>query len=290
MNSFIFHFATGNSLYTGIFLLLLAVLIACLRRPRWWRWAAHLLAIIGVLFIWLSASPTPRLLYWLLLLTLAAWLLFDRRSRRFGFPLRLCLVAVPLAMCLLEYPHRFMPPLPSRQHRHIYVLGDSITAGYDHTDPWPVLLQRRSGVATTSLARVGSTLTDGLQQADRIPPGDALVIVELGGIDMLDFVPAATFAADYERLLQRLSADGRTLVLIELPLAPLYEEYGRIQRRLALRYGAVLVPKRYFAAVLCTRDPGSDGLHISTLGATHMADTMRDLLAPLLVASTQPAR
>ena len=70
--------------------------------------------------------------------------------------------------------------------------------------------------------------------------------------------------------------------MLELPLPPTYEEWGRVQRALAYKHGVVLIPKRYFAGVLGTRDATADGLHLSASGADAMGDMVYEVLGEIL--------
>jgi acyl-CoA thioesterase-1 len=71
-----------------------------------------------------------------------------------------------------------------------------------------------------------------------------------------------------------LAKGGRAFVvmMLELPLPPLYNRFGEIQRRLARRYEVVLIPKRYFASVLIGEEATLDGLHLSPAGHKKMAE------------------
>ena len=86
--------------------------------------------------------------------------------------------------------------------------------------------------------------------------------------------------ADFERDLKKLIATsmrpGRILVMFELPLLPHRIGYGRAQRRLAEKYGVILIPKRRFVSVL--RAGTSDGLHLSPEGARAMAGLVARVL------------
>jgi hypothetical protein len=87
-----------------------------------------------------------------------------------------------------------------------------------------------------------------------------------------------------ELLLKRLAAQGRTVVMFELPLLPNRISYGRIQRRLASKYGVWLIPKRCFAAVLGDANATLNGLHLSQEGARQMALLVERVLSPVLKA------
>lgn len=59
--------------------------------------------------------------------------------------------------------------------------------------------------------------------------------------------------------------------MFELPLPPLGFAYGRIQRRLARRYGVRLIPKRHLSGLLFNEVTTLDGLHLSEEGHRRMA-------------------
>ena len=73
--------------------------------------------------------------------------------------------------------------------------------------------------------------------------------------------------------------------MFELPLLPHKVAYGQIQRRLASKYNVALIPKHYFTEVLGDANATSDGLHLSTAGARHMAVLVAKVLAPVLKPS-----
>jgi hypothetical protein len=94
-------------------------------------------------------------------------------------------------------------------------------------------------------------------------------------------VPCVEFEARLDKLLAACIGRDRTLIMFELPLLPHRIAYGRIQRRLADKYGVQLIPKRFFIEVL--RSGTSDGLHLSPAGARHMAALVDVLLDPVLL-------
>ena len=118
--------------------------------------------------------------------------------------------------------------------------------------------------------------------AAQITPGDHLVLIEIGGNDLLSGVSSAEFGRNLELLLSKLAVPGRTMVMFELPLLPNAIAYGRIQRRLASNYGVWLIPKHYFVEVIGGANATLDGLHLSQNGARQMALLMAKVLSPML--------
>jgi len=195
--------------------------------------------------------------------------------------------AILLAMLLVltgsEFGHRRMPKFQGVPAAHLVVIGDSISAGIDsHTPTWPTLVQRETGIPVKNLSQPGATVADARGMAARVIPQDAVVLIEIGGNDLLSGVPSDAFGRALDCLLGGLAAPQRTLVMFELPLLPHWISYGRIQRQVASRYGVLLIPKRYFAQVLSGANATSDGLHLSATGAERMAAFVTQTLSGVL--------
>jgi acyl-CoA thioesterase I len=122
----------------------------------------------------------------------------------------------------------------------------------------------------------------GLTMAEKLTPEDHVVLIEIGGNDLLEDVPSEEFGKALDALLSKGSASGRTVVMFELPLFPHMIAYGRIQRGLAAKYGVWLIPKRFFAEVIGGAYATSDGLHLSDEGTCRMAALVARALSPVL--------
>ena len=198
------------------------------------------------------------------------------------------LLMLVLALPAEEFRHRRMPVIEGEPIDHLVVIGDSISAGLDaRVAPWPVVMQRVTGVQVKNLSRPGATITDGLALADGVTHEDCLVLIELGGNDLIAGEPSEGFALGLEALLAKLAVPGRTVVMFELPLLPHRIAYGQIQQRLAAKYGIPLIPKRYLARVISGKDATSDGLHLTDIGARRMALVVTEALSPVLRAQLE---
>jgi acyl-CoA thioesterase-1 len=267
--------------------------------PPNWRVARGLVmvtALAGGGLAVLSSTPSPIGLYVLWLGAVVAWLgcsWFQRTARkRLGWGLRSSVVALSVVAVLVEWPHQTAPRLPRAGFEKLYVIGDSISAGIqspgEHT--WPQLFGERRGVNVVNLAVSGATSRSALVRASAVNDASAVVLVEIGGNDLLTGIPAAQFERDLGTLLTALRAPKRLIVMTELPLPPFCNAYGAVQRRVARAQGAVLIPKRYFARVLSVRQATLDGLHLSPAGHGLMADAMWSVLAGLFSAAPPTGR
>jgi acyl-CoA thioesterase-1 len=143
------------------------------------------------------------------------------------------------------------------------VVGDSLAAG---PGAWPDAYAAAGGCAVSNVARPGAPLSEGLRQLERVPNAGGIALVELGGHDLLRNSPHDRFAQDLDTLLVALQSRGCQVVLLELPLLPFQNGYGRVQRRLAEARGAALVPRRVLATALTLPGHTTDGLHLSARG------------------------
>lgn len=142
--------------------------------------------------------------------------------------------------------------------RRILAFGDSLLAGYglengeSYPDRMEQALRARGVNARIANAGVsGDTTAAGLQRLDFTLKSQAakpeLVIISLGGNDMLRSLPPAETRANLEAILKRLQAEKIPVVLLGMLAAPnlgraYAEGFNPIYPQLASRYGAVLVP------------------------------------------------
>jgi acyl-CoA thioesterase I len=287
MSPLILYFASGDSLYAGAALLLLAVVGAPFLRQNWRRLLRSLATWLGIAMIVMASPPFPLWVDISFIVLLVLWLFSEDRHRSAWTVVRR-VSSVLLLVWLLIFPaaelsRRNMKPIAGISADHLVVIGDSISAGIGNgVLPWPVLMQRQTDVPVKNVSRPGAGVADAQLIASEVQPDDNLILVEIGGNDLLSDAPASKLFQDLDSFLLRLSRPGRTIVMFELPLLPYKVEYGRIQRRLAAHYGVFLIPKHYFAAVIAGSDATSDGLHLSETGARRMAALVENILSPVL--------
>ncbi len=202
--------------------------------------------------------------------------------------LRSCLAGLALAGAAAEAIH-FQSPSRLPAVQTLSVVGDSITAGLnDGEDTWPRKVARQAGIQVLDASQPGATLKSALRQVELLNPLDAdLLVLEIGGNDLLEGLPVDVFDRDLDRLLLACQKPGRQTIMFELPLPPLSTRYGAAQRRHARRYGVPLIPRRQFLGVLTASGATVDGIHLSKTGQGRLANLMQNLLN--LPASSSPA-
>jgi len=292
MNPVALHLASGASAFSGAVLLILGAGVSAWCRGRWTKSFRALLVWLGLVLMIASATPWPAWLYVLLGAASLGWFLAEEapRVRRATGVLgpRVILIGMATLMAGVELPHTFPPEIPPLPGGHLYVIGDSISTGIGSGyPPWPDVFAAQHSLPVTSLAAAGATVADAMSRTAQVKAPHAVVLVELGGNDLLSGLPSRVFARDLEALLGSLRQPGRTIAMMELPLFPFQSDYGRVQRTLARRFNVYLIPKRYLARVLGTQGATTDGLHLSEAGTQAMADTVYSILGSALSRPTQ---
>lgn len=197
-------------------------------------------------------------------------------------PATLPVVAFTLAAVGWELSWQFPPGGAKEMFRQagkpdlrtrLVVIGDSLSAEdfTDGGDPWPTLLAREHAIEVVNLAFSGAKAGSAAKRVTAEDVAGAVVLLEIGGNDLLGGTTPEGFERDLDSLLTKVCSGPRMVVMLELPLPPLYNRFGEIQRRLARRHNVVLIPKRYFASVLIGEEATLDGLHLSRSGHRKMA-------------------
>jgi acyl-CoA thioesterase-1 len=174
------------------------------------------------------------------------------------------------------------PPVVSATGRpKLYIVGDSIAAGVGtREETWPHILARTRSVEVEDLSRAGADVWTAAAQLTRLPADGGLVLMEIGGNDLLGTSSAAEFEQGLDRLLDQVCVPGRVVVMFELPLPPFCNGFGLAQRRLAAKYGVPLIPKRILMAVLTGDAATLDSIHLTAAGHERMADAVWGVVRP----------
>jgi acyl-CoA thioesterase I len=289
MNPVALYFASGESLYAGVAILMLTIVVSPLLERQWLLRLRSVVAWLAVALIVTACVPFAWIVDASFLGLFATWFILSK-NRTTGKTLArvrggagAALFMLAFVLSLLEFSRRTMPLITGVPSDHLVVIGDSISSGIDpRVSSWPVVMQESTGVPVKNLARPGAQAMDGEAMASQIKPEDRIVIVEIGGNDLLLGTPSKEFAQSLDATLSKLASPGRTVAMFELPLLPNKIAYGQIQRRLAAKYGVFLIPKRYFANVISGADATSDGLHLSDVGARRMATFVAQALSHVL--------
>lgn len=279
----LYHLYSGHLWFSALasFVVVVALgLGGAFDRSRVMQSAARITALLALALAAFSATPAPAWIAVPGVLSAGIHLVASRDAATRGWKVA-GVVAVALALVAIAWESRFHIGGGELQRPvRIVVLGDSLSSGgFGETRPWPVVLGASAEIDVVNLARPGDTVPLALEgQVPGVGPAvdRELVIVELGGNDMLEGVPAQRFEQDLESLSGRLASDGREVLMFELPLLPGAWGYGAAQRRVAARYGIHLVPKRVLAEVLLEPASTFDGLHLTQSGHDALASAVKE--------------
>ncbi len=202
---------------------------------------------------------------------------------------RRVLLAAPLAA--------LAAPALAARGKVVTILGDSITAGYGLAAGAALPAQLHLALERLGAANVvrgagvsGDTSGDGAKRMDfSIAPDTAVVVVALGGNDLLQGIDPKITRANLERILTRLKQRHMGVILAGIGAPP---ELGRGYARdfnavfsgLSKAHGVTLYPN-LMAGV--DRNPGlkqNDGIHPNAAGVLVIAKALAPVVAKALAA------
>lgn len=286
-------FSSGDAFFVGMALIALGRASTWhFRRHRAAKWL-RLLTLLGLILFALSMTPLPGWLYGLCLIPPLVslnvpfraddnvrWPRIVRRAQ----PLVELLLLASITAEFIEQNRLHVAPLATLP-AEVHVIGDSLSAGIasEQEHLWPSLLASEWQVPVHNHAQAGATTESAFRQAEEIDCDDCLVLIEIGGNDLLSFRDSRQIEADLDRLLVRLRTPRRMLVMFELPVPPISGgyEFARLQRRLAHRHGVRLISRRDFAKVLFTPGATTDGLHLSISGHRAVVNLLLRTISPI---------
>lgn len=190
---------------------------------------------------------------------------------------RLFAATVLLAACSSSWPVKNDPP----RGTSVVAFGDSLTAGYRMRpgEGWPEQLSAILGVPILNAGVSGNTTADGLARLedDVLAQDPRVVLVCLGGNDMLRRLPADQQFANLREIVGRIQDKGALVVLIGTEGFQLLSnvDYGARYEALARETGAVYVPD-LMEDVLGDRTLMHDQIHPNAKGYEKIARRLAD--------------
>jgi len=288
MNLVIFLVAGGFAFFAGVGLLLIATALGC-SSQAWVRSLASLCGVLGIIAVIVSATPLPAWFHILAGCVTFAWLIAVHKK---STPLQrrrlasVVLAGVWLGAAVMELPYQFLPAVQPTNTTAFTLLADSVSAGISDREhgTWPKLIQQKRAVTIHDYSQMGATVASALKTAKRVRIEDDIVVLEIGGNDLLGSTSVADFKRDLDLLLSHLARPKRQIIMFELPLPPFCNGFGRAQRVLAARYHVQLIPRRIFLEVLTANDATLDSIHLSKQGHQRMAERVWQILEPAFIS------
>jgi acyl-CoA thioesterase I len=160
------------------------------------------------------------------------------------------LIAI-VVLCILAFMgwRHFRPVQitnPNPRGSNVIAFGDSLTSGVGAApgQDYPAQLAKLAGVPVLNKGVPGDTTADALRRLERdvLASDPKIVIVLLGGNDLLQRLPQKETLANLEEIVTKVQDDGALVVLVGLGGSMFTGSYTSAYRDLARRRGAVLVP------------------------------------------------
>lgn len=167
--------------------------------------------------------------------------------------------------------------------RTIVCLGDSLTAGVGRGDgaSYPEHLALRLDAEVVNAGVPGDTAGQALRRIDRVLADDPwLVVVELGGNDILQRVPLEKTESALDDIIERLLDAGVVPLLLEVR-APFGRRYGKMFDRLESRHGVPVV-REVLPDLLLDLRYKSDAIHLNAAGYERLAEGVAARIEPLM--------
>jgi lysophospholipase L1-like esterase len=181
------------------------------------------------------------------------------------------------------------PAGPSVTPSELVAFGDSLTFGLGTTggNNFVSLLSQRVGVEIFNSGVPGDTTGSALSRLDSrvLARSPKIVIVLLGGNDLLQGVPLQTRVSNITTIVQRIRASGADVLLVGLGRPPLDPFDGALPG-LASSTGSTYIPD-ILEGIFGVPSLMSDEVHPNNAGHAIMADRLEPSLRAALAAIPQ---
>ena len=207
--------------------------------------------------------------------------------------------AAPAAPVAREAPSAPKPADEAARPK-IVVLGDSLTAGDGllEMQAYPALLQQKLnedgyGWEVVNAGISGDTSAAGLQRLDwALDQADVRILVlELGANDGLRGLPVSELKKNLAAIIEHAQAKGISVLLAGMEAPPNFGpeytvSFRQVYRDLAKQYKVTLLPFLLDKVAGVAALNQSDGIHPNVDGARIVADTVWNVLKPMVDAAS----
>lgn len=163
----------------------------------------------------------------------------------------------------------------------IMAFGDSLTfgSGAKAEESYPAILEQLIGRTVVRAGVPGEVTAGGLSRLPGVldEHRPRLVIVCLGGNDMLRKVSPATIEANLREILKTIKARGADAMLVGVPAPGLITSAPKFYEKLAQEFG-IPYESKIVTSVLYKPELKSDPIHPNAVGYRQMAEAIAGLL------------
>jgi acyl-CoA thioesterase I len=180
---------------------------------------------------------------------------------------------------------------PSKPAEQVVAFGDSLVAGVGTTggNNFVSLLSGRIGISIVNAGRSGDTTGSALGrlQSDVIARQPKVVIVLLGGNDLLQGLPISQRIANITSIAQQIRSTGATVILVGLGNDPI-DPYGGALPGIASQTGSTHVPA-ILEGIFGVPGLMADAIHPNNAGHAIMADRLEPAVRAALAQAMAAA-
>jgi acyl-CoA thioesterase I len=167
----------------------------------------------------------------------------------------------------------------------IICFGDSLTEGVGagEGEDYPSALSRQLVSPVVNAGRRGDTTADALQRLSGavLSKNPRLVILLLGGNDLLRQRPRQETRKNLEEIVRRVQARGAIVAIVGIKLGLFTDEYAAVFEETARQFGALYIPG-VMKGVLSDSKFRSDPIHPNGAGYRLVAERIAEKIKPLL--------
>ena len=166
----------------------------------------------------------------------------------------------------------------------IIFIGDSITAGQGAGagEDFPSLIGKTLNVPIVNAGVSGNTTHDALLRIneDVISKNPSIVVVELGGNDLLERVDIEVTTRNLDLMLSKIKPTGAKIVILGVKFLVFNKKYETDWQSLAKKYDAIYVPD-ILEGVITDQSLKFDDLHPNAKGYQKIAEKLTPIIASL---------
>jgi len=169
---------------------------------------------------------------------------------------------------------------------NIYILGDSITAGYGlkKEQAYPYLLSQKINLPIVNRGVSGDKTSDALARLskDILLEKPRIVIIALGGNDFLKKVPKTVTEQNLKEIITQVQREKAITVILGMNLGLFTDEYKDLYQRVAKETGSYLIPQVLKGIIDNPKHRQEDIIHPNQIGQEILANKIAKSLDPLL--------
>lgn len=167
----------------------------------------------------------------------------------------------------------------------IVFFGNSLTAGQGAGpgEDFPSLIGKKLNVPIINAGVSGNTTQDALLRINKdvLSKNPSMVVVELGGNDLLDRVDSNITQRNLDLILSKIKPTGAKIVILGIKFYLFNQKYETSLQGLAKKYDAIFVPD-ILEGIITDQSLKHDDIHPNAKGYQKIADKLTPIIAPLI--------